>query len=84
MLKAGIIDLGNDTIYIEPVLNSSLALNRGWTRPGRPHLLYRKSVLEGDHHNLQNDELNMENFPTGLKGLLNYFGSDVGSNKMTK
>lgn len=71
--KAGIIDLGNDTIYIEPVLNSSLIFHRGWTRPGRPHLLYRKSVLERkEQHNLQYDELNMEDFPTGLKGLLNF------------
>ena len=70
--KAGIIDLGNDTIYIEPVLNSSLVVHRGWTRPGRPHLLYRKSVLERKDHNLQYDELKMENFPAGLKGLLNF------------
>lgn len=69
--KAGIIDLGNDTIYIEPLLNTSLVVHRGWTRPGRPHLLYRKSVLERkEQHNLEFDELKMENFPTGLKGWL--------------
>jgi len=35
--------------------------------------LYRKSVLERkEQHNLQYDELNMEDFPAGLKGLLNF------------
>ena len=68
--KAGIIDLGNDTIYIEPVLNTSLIVHRGWTRPGRPHLVYRKAVLERkEPHNLKFDELKMEDYPTGLKGL---------------
>lgn len=65
---AGIIDLGNDTIYIEPVLNTSLMTHRGWTRPGRPHLMYRKAVLEGaDPLNLEFDEFQSEDYPTGLK-----------------
>ncbi|KAL9984449.1 hypothetical protein ACROYT_G006741 [Oculina patagonica] len=65
---AGIIDLGNDTIYIEPVLNTSLIVHRGWTRPGRPHLVYRKAVLERkEKHNLEFDELRMGDYPTGLK-----------------
>lgn len=65
---AGIIDLGNDTIYIEPVLNKSLVTHRGWTRPGRPHLMYRKAVLEEeDPHNLEFDEFQTEDYPTGLK-----------------
>lgn len=64
---AGIIDLGNDTIYIEPVLNTSLIVHRGWTKPGRPHLVYRKAMLDRtEQHDLTFDEFNVDDFPMGL------------------
>ena len=69
--KAGIIDLGNDTIYIEPVLNTSLIIHRGWTRPGRPHLVYRKAMLDSnEQHDLALDQfVGSGGYPTGLNGL---------------
>ncbi|KAK2572947.1 A disintegrin and metalloproteinase with thrombospondin motifs 2, partial [Acropora cervicornis] len=65
---AGIIDLGNDTIYIEPVLNTSLIIHRGWTRPGRPHLVYRKAILDSnEQHDLALDQfVGSGDYPTGL------------------
>lgn len=65
---AGIIDLGNDTIYIEPVLNTSLIIHRGWTRPGRPHLVYRKAMLDSnEQHDLALDQfVGSGGYPTGL------------------
>ena len=71
LYKAGIIDLGNDTIYIEPVLNTSLIIHRGWTRPGRPHLVYRKAMLDSnEQHDLALDQfVGSGGYPTGLNGL---------------
>lgn len=64
---AGIIDLGNDTIYIEPVLNRSLIVHKGWTRPGRAHLVYRKAMLDSNQqHNLAVDQYFSDEYPTGL------------------
>ncbi|CAH3034862.1 unnamed protein product [Porites lobata] len=65
---AGIIELGNDTIFIEPVLNTSLLAQRGWTRPGRPHLMYSKEMLGRNQlHDLSFDRFDDGYLRRGLK-----------------